>query len=1610
MQGINDLAFGFQLKCCLVLLHGAADRILLSEHWTMDRQKWIKAFTKAGIASESAETYADIFVTEKLMWDNLALLDRPLLKELGVGVLGDILTIMGLSKGVAVPQASQSLIKAPVARPPQLHSEMTPQQFRKFVIDWEVFVEMTNLPKAQFHNQLYSCASESVQNAIINTHGDFFDKNSDDLLDIIKNIVTQKSNPLVHRMTFAGLSQGQTESIQNYRIRLKSLAQDCDFSCPKCKHDLSEIYIKDQMIRGLDNETLQTDILAKAESLTSLDTVVKHAEAFEAALRDQAKLSDVAAARLSGYARKKRTQITAPARNGAPPKSQSATAGAGPRINRVTCAGCGSSQHGAFDRASKCPAWGKTCVACGRTNHFARVCRSSYTQQSQAGVRSLDSLPLDDIDSAQMDALIAHVTFDQHSGHYTATTVTDNVEEIDAVVIPFSPEPDPPLPDNIPSVSESVVRVFPNSGATICLGGLSHLNDMGFSTDNLIPSQKVVRTVGNFTLVCRGWLPVRFIVEGKETKQALYICDKVDRIYFSKGACVDVGILSPVFPHPMSCAESELSELHSAIPPVGTAVSACQPQPSVKLPVRPQCPPYPPTEENVTKLKEWLLDEFVTTAFNNEGEFPFLSGPDGRIHLREDAVPRARHAPIPVPFHFKEAVKAGLFKDIERGIIAPVPAGTPTEWCSTMVITPKKDGRPRRTVDYQYLNTQCKRETHYTGTPLHLALQVPAQSRKTVLDAVDGYHSVPLDEESQLLTTFITEWGQYMYRRMPQGFLASGDAYTRRYDDIIRDVPRVVKIVDDALLYDETIEGAFFHTFDYLTLGAQNGIVFNKSKFQFCQENVDFGGLRLTPDGIAPSATMLMAIQDFPTPANITDARSWFGLVNQVAWAYSLGHVMQPFRELVKPNSKFQWSQSLEDAFQYSKSVIVDLVKEGITTFDINRKTCLAPDWSKQGMGFLLLQKYCDCPDDKAPTCCPDGWRLVFAGSRVCTSAESRYAPIEGEASAIAWSLDKCRMFVLGCQDLIVTTDHEPLKGIFGDRDLSKVANPRLFRLKERTLWYRFRIQHRQGKWHRGSDAMSRNPATAVRAVMQVCLSPPTSGDLSEADNVESYVRSSTVEAMSEYGDDLGAISPDMIRAAGRADQSYMALSDTIEAGFPGKRNLLNPEIREFWEVRNRLSADDGLILMDNRIVVPLSHRKRVLRCLHSAHQGVIGMKARANVSVYWPGMDASIRNFHASCRTCSTIAPSLPREPIVMTPSPDYPFQRIVMDVCEVQSHLYLVCADRLTGWLMIFHLKPGHATSMELISICRTLFHTYGSPEELSSDGGSIFMSHAFQNFLETWGVRHRLSSVAYPQSNGRAELAVKSAKRIIYGNTDASGSLDTDKAAQAVLQYRNTPIQGIGLSPAQLLLHRHLRDFVPAQPCLYRPHPEWLKASLRRETLLAKRNAKLIEDYDRTAHTLPPLNVGTYVALQDPHNRRWNRTGRIVEALADRQYRVRVDGSGRITLRNRRFLKLIQSKVSGTFIPSAMPPPPVPVPPTTHNPHVPLAPSPSTSHSRPLPPVLPPSVAHGPSMPAPPRAVPSVPRALSRLAPHNQPGRQELLPAQRPGHGGRGGGDIE
>ena len=135
---------------------------------------------------------------------------------------------------------------------------------------------------------------------------------------------------------------------------------------------------------------------------------------------------------------------------------------------------------------------------------------------------------------------------------------------------------------------------------------------------------------------------------------------------------------------------------------------------------------------------------------------------------------------------------------------------------------------------------------------------------------------------------------------------------------------------------------------------------------------------------------------------------------------------MAIFKPFLSPQYKFSWSHELEEAFQRSKEAIISAIREGVEIFDTQKRTCLRPDWSTRGIGYFLLQQHCSCPS-RIPDCCPEGWRITLAGSRFLSSAEQRYAPIEGEALAVAWGLEQTRYFTQGCDDLLVVTDHKPL-------------------------------------------------------------------------------------------------------------------------------------------------------------------------------------------------------------------------------------------------------------------------------------------------------------------------------------------------------------------------------------------------------------------------------------------------------------------------------------------------------------------------------------------------------------------------------------------------------
>ncbi|XP_057310065.1 uncharacterized protein LOC130648062 [Hydractinia symbiolongicarpus] len=235
-----------------------------------------------------------------------------------------------------------------------------------------------------------------------------------------------------------------------------------------------------------------------------------------------------------------------------------------------------------------------------------------------------------------------------------------------------------------------------------------------------------------------------------------------------------------------------------------------------------------------------------------------------------------------------------------------------------------------------------------------------------------------------------------------------------------------------------------------------------------------------------------------------------------------------------------------------------------------------------------------------------------------------------------------------------------------------------------------------------------------------------------------------------------------------------------------------------------------------------------------------------------------------------------------------------------------YLVSVDRYSNWPIVDHAKDGSAG---LINSLRRSFVTYGIPEELASDGGPEFTSRSTESFLKSWGVRQRISLTAFPHSNIRAEIGVKTVKRMIVDNTDASGNLDTDAFQKAMLVYRNTPQPDTHISPAMCIFAYPIRSPVPILPGKYRPHPTWQDTLQKREEALRLRHLKTAERLAIGTRPLPPLKVGDHVRIQNQvgqNPRKWDRTGTIIEVRQFDQYAVRVDGSGRVTLRNRKFLR--------------------------------------------------------------------------------------------------------
>ena len=326
----------------------------------MKPEDWERYLIEAGISANSAKVNAATFTNEKLTKENLQMLDRAMLKLLEVTSMRESLCIFKLAPRQSILRHRQPSFPRSILKWPH-------QQFRKFRIDWDVFAKITNMPRSQANIHLYNCADEALQNAIINIHPDFFTADPDKLLGMVEALVTQSSNPILHRFAFAYMSQSGNEPIQTYLVRLRTTVQDCYFLSFVWEWPLGYIQ-KGPIHQGHSKWRIPSRSTGQGWNVCY-------------ALRDQTSMAstpDIAITRKSTYRRQKSNTPqanTGNVRTSTYPNNEDS----GAEPNRRVCISCTSHQHGILGTSShqvKCPAWGQTWSNCGKPNHLSRVCRA----------------------------------------------------------------------------------------------------------------------------------------------------------------------------------------------------------------------------------------------------------------------------------------------------------------------------------------------------------------------------------------------------------------------------------------------------------------------------------------------------------------------------------------------------------------------------------------------------------------------------------------------------------------------------------------------------------------------------------------------------------------------------------------------------------------------------------------------------------------------------------------------------------------------------------------------------------------------------------------------------------------------------------------------------------------------------------------------------------------------------------------------------------------------------------------------------------------------------------------------------------------------------------
>jgi hypothetical protein len=546
----------------------------------------------------------------------------------------------------------------------------------------------------------------------------------------------------------------------------------------------------------------------------------------------------------------------------------------------------------------------------------------------------------------------------------------------------------------------------------------------------------------------------------------------------------------------------------------------------------------------------------------------------------------------------------------------------------------------------------------------------------------------------------------------------------------------------------------------------------NWDKCNWFVSKVLYLGHEISKEGIAPNKEKVRAIEDAPSPKNVSQLKAFVGLINYYAkFVSELSIMLKPFYELLKKGNKWNWTVNCEENFKRCKKAILD--SRILVHYDPRKPMVVVCDASDDGISAIL----CHIINGEE--------KPVFFTSRVLTSAEKNYPILHREALAIVFGLEKFYRYIFG-YSIQVFTDHKPLLSIFSKRNCLKsgVIVSRLQRYLDRIAHFDFEIFYRVGSKNIDADCLSRLPVNDV---------------VSNQDKQEENSSIRSIESDGEI-----TLNLEIIKRHTDSDNHLCSLKNYILKGWP--KSGIPKELKIFYNMLEDLNVAQGVIIYKERVVIPEKLKEATIKLLHTNHSGIVRMKELARRYVFWTGLSRDIENFVKSCPSCQKGQKCKRTKVYGKWPETTYPFERAHIDFFYFNGKQFLIFIDVYTRWLEVKNMRNLSAHC--LIEQLDSIYEYFGYNKQLVTDNGPPFGSYEFSNYCKDKGIELIHTPPYHPQSNGVVERAVQSVKRnlrkLVFDAENSNMSFNLDKSLRNFLRkHRCLPTTSEGWIPAHRLL---------------------------------------------------------------------------------------------------------------------------------------------------------------------------------------------------------------